>query len=441
MIVPFLEPMWSSLKVIKGALGGRPEISKLALFLSFSYLLYFEKDPVSRVVKKINSDKALLEILLFIDCSVNRTTLSRFVESLYDGPLSSLFDATVFLGLKDGLITLNEHVIDSGKVISNINSLRFLSYPTQTHFLIKELYSQIDFSIFIPLDIKKQGKRYKLITRIKLLLLPYIAGLGSFGMIYKFLDTYPYLQEMLGLPKSIPTLNCMRTWISQKFWNSQIEIAFNTLWYQIKELIPKQFIDTNYDMIRSLDDLYGVFGSKYSKVDRGARVGYKPSDKSNWVGYKDHVSIDKETGLPVHVSITGANVHDTREYIPHLEHLKETFSDLLDIEKSYADKGYDSEENRKSCESILGAKPCISRRNPTEQEKNDQKGWSSHRQRVEQTIGKVREFVRKNEPRYRGPVKVDVWVRTGYFILLMFGLSCLRGGEPELVLSLSLFHK
>jgi hypothetical protein len=37
-------------------LGGRPEKSKLSLFLSFVYLLYFEKDPIYRVINKINTN-------------------------------------------------------------------------------------------------------------------------------------------------------------------------------------------------------------------------------------------------------------------------------------------------------------------------------------------------------------------------------------------------
>ncbi len=180
-------------------------------------------------------------------------------------------------------------------------------------------------------------------------------------------------------------------------------------------------------------DLYGSLGSRYSRVDRSARVGYKPSDKSYWIGQKDHVSIDGGSGLPVYISVTPANVHDTTQYVPSLKAIQQLYGDLVTVNESLADRGYDSERNRDACRDILGAEPRIINRNASTCEKEIHRIWSSIRQAVERCIGQARMASRKNYPRVRGKKKVTVWVKMAYLIVLIIGLMLYLNGEPELV--------
>ena len=265
--------------------------------------------------------------------------------------------------------------------------------------------------------------------------------MGSLGTVYRFLETYPYFKEQLDLGSKIPSLQSMRMWMSKKYYNSKIEAEFNSLWFEVYFILSNENLSFLPKEIRSLDDLFGSLGTKYSRVDRGARIGYKPSNKSNWIGYKDHISIDYHSGLPILVTLTSGNVHDTREYENHLKLLKEMYGEFSEVKYSYADRGYDSEYNRRLCHEILNAVPRINNRNATNEQKIIHKEWSGVRQAVERTIGRGVTFLRKNNPLFRGKKKVRVWVKMGYLIILMFGLSCYLGNEPELAHCISLYLK
>jgi hypothetical protein len=88
----------------------------------------------------------------------------------------------------------------------------------------------------------------------------------------------------------------------------------------------------------------------------------------------------------------------------------------------------------------LGAEPRITRRNATIGQEKEHKEWSSIRQAVERTIGRAVCFLRKNKSPFRGRERATVWVKMGYLLILMFGLSCYMGNEPELAHCISLFQ-
>jgi len=76
-------------------------------------MLYFSKDCISRSLDNINSSKALKSILFIDDLEITRPTLNRFIDLLEENPLDTLFIETVKIGLKDNIITLNAHIIDT----------------------------------------------------------------------------------------------------------------------------------------------------------------------------------------------------------------------------------------------------------------------------------------------------------------------------------------
>ena len=170
-IIPFFEPGWSFYKHSKSSLGGRPPIPRLTLQLVLIYMLYFSKDNISRSLAYINSSLPLKEILFVGNLEITRPTLNRFIDLLEEQCMDSLFTETVKLGLKENIISLNSHIIDTGKVIANVNPSRFLSFPTKTHESLISVINQIDWSRFNELDVKVQGKRYSVVIRLQILIL------------------------------------------------------------------------------------------------------------------------------------------------------------------------------------------------------------------------------------------------------------------------------
>jgi hypothetical protein len=132
-IFPFFETQWDFYKPLRLSVGGRPQTSRLALHFTLIYLQYFSKDSISRTLDKINSNKALKEILCIDNELITRPTLNRFIKLINENHLDCLFSDIVIKGIEEEIITIDSHIIDTGKVSANVNPTRFLSFPTKTH--------------------------------------------------------------------------------------------------------------------------------------------------------------------------------------------------------------------------------------------------------------------------------------------------------------------
>ena len=95
-------------------------------------------------------------------------------------------------------------------------------------------------------------------------------------------------------------------------------------------------------------------------------------------GYKLHLAQDRETGLITGHTTTPASTHDSQVF--------EELIDGSDPAEVYADKAYDSRENRRVCRR-LGARPCLMRR------ARPGKPLSDYHQRQNRRMGRVRSFV------------------------------------------------
>ena len=95
-------------------------------------------------------------------------------------------------------------------------------------------------------------------------------------------------------------------------------------------------------------------------------------------GYKLHMAQDRETGLVTGHATTPASMHDSQ-----------VFEELIDTSEPgevYADKAYDSRENRRVCRR-LGARPRLMRR------ARPGKPLSDYHQRQNRDMGRVRSFI------------------------------------------------
>ena len=95
-------------------------------------------------------------------------------------------------------------------------------------------------------------------------------------------------------------------------------------------------------------------------------------------GYKLHLAQDRETGLVTGHATTAASVHDSQVFEELIEG-----SEPAEV---YADKAYDSRENRRVCHR-LGARPRLMRR------ARPGKPLSGYHQRENRKMGRVRSFI------------------------------------------------
>ena len=124
-------------------------------------------------------------------------------------------------------------------------------------------------------------------------------------------------------------------------------------------------------------------------IDRQARIGCKGKNKY-WYGYKQHVSVDMQTGLINKIAITPANLTDAKGF----KHVCPTQGAI------YADKGYCTssavkEASRQSCH--LAA---IMKNNMKGKNKDRDKWYSKVRSPYERVFSQ-----REKRVRYRGVVK------------------------------------
>ena len=366
-------------------------------------------------------------------------SFNRFLLWLQDGPIDQIFKEFVRFGIRLDLLSLKELATDSGPVEALVNPKRVLTFPKQFRRNLFHLFKQLDFSLFSSLDSSVQGKRYSVVLKLKTYLSQILLGLGSLSQLYTFSAKYPDLKTLLSSDGKIPEYQTMVSFTEKLHTDPAYQIACQDLLTQLITVLKRLSPSTIPARYETLEDLFGTLGTKYSRVDRGARIGIKSKNGKHWYGYKDHVTCDSQTGLPVLITTTSANVADEKEFKNHLDLINENYGDLIKVEKWTADKGYDNTKHRTTIQEQYGAQAQICKRNPTRTEETEQKQWNSERQCIEQLISRAKLFGRKNNPRVRTRWRVDVWVKTSYLLVLTIGLSMYLHGEPERIREVSFY--
>jgi len=137
-------------------------------------------------------------------------------------------------------------------------------------------------------------------------------------------------------------------------------------------------------------------GCSFPAPRGGEHTGRNPTDRGK-SGSKLHLLIDAE-GLPLAITLTGANVHDSRQLEATLDavhgiHNGTPGRPRRRPQKLHADKGYDFKRCRTACRA-RGIQPRIARRGI---ESNERLG--RHRWKVERTFSWLMRF-RKLSTRY-----------------------------------------
>ena len=387
----------------------------------------------------VNSRDDLLNLFFMGDQTFTPQSFNRFLHWLDQGPIDLIFKDLVRFGISLDLLSLKELLTDSGPVEALVNPKRVLTFPKRFRRGLFQLFKQLDFSLFSSLDRSVQGKRYSVVLKLKTYLSQILLGLGSLSQLYTFMAKYPDLKTILSPDGKVPEYQTMVSFVEKLHTDPGYLIACQSLLDQLvavlRNISPKT-LPTRYE---TLEDLFGTLGTKYSRVDRGARIGIKSKNGKHWYGYKDHVTCDRLTGLPVLVTTTSANVADEKEFKTHLGLIKTNYGDLINVEKWTADKGYDKAEYRRIIQDQYNAKAQLCRRDPNKEEEIEQKRWNSERQGVELVISRAKLFGRKNNPRVRSRWRVNVWVKTSYLLVLIIGISMYIHGEPERIREVSFY--
>lgn len=389
----------------------------------------------------VNKSSALRQILCLGNEQLTFQSFHRFLDWLERGRMDSIHTKVVKFAINKKILRLNHLLTDSGPVHANVNAQKALIFPKKFRRKLFLFFKHLDLSSLEPLEKIVKYRKYSLKYLFKLYLVQILCGIGASTQFYRFLDMYPEISKLIGDSREIPFYLTMMKFISRLNQDSQLRQAIKNILPALCNLIMAISPKTLPRRVENLEDLYGVFGTKNARVDRGARINFRKQNKKRWYGYKDHITIDQEQSMPVLVTTSGANTSDSNEFVNHIQLIKERYNDLITVETWTADKGYDSESHRRQIRTSLDAKPQLCKRKPSKQDKTRQRRWNSHRQPVEHVIGRASQFSRKSYPRVRGPRRVNLWVKMSYFIVLSVGLSLYLNGEPERINEISFYLK
>jgi len=418
---------------------GRPPKTRMGQFLFYIHLQYFDNRPINQVMRSVNRSEYTRKVLCLGEEELTQQSFDRFQEWLSINQIDLIFENVVKFACGCKLITGETLVIDSGPVEANVNNSRTTTFPKHFHRGLFHVFKVVDDSLLNSSDFPKKGKRYKLDLKMKLFLTQILCGLGSTKQLERFIQKHPNMYKLLGKPEIIPGYQAMINFHNEYGEDQSLKNAVNTLLPEIVAVLEEICPQELPRRINYLEDLFGVLGTRFSRVDRDARIGTKTTKGKVWFGYKDHPTVDQETSLPILVTTTRANVHDSIELKTHVKIINKRYNKCFTVKEYIADRGYDSEANRNLIREEIGAEPLICRRNATKEEKKEQKKWNSRRQVIEQTISRAQEFARKSQPRVRGLIKVHCWVSMSYLIILLIGIALFINGEPKRIREVSFY--
>lgn len=167
---------------------------------------------------------------------------------------------------------------------------------------------------------------------------------------------------------------------------------------------------------------------KCSDID--AKWGYDAMGR-RVLGYKVHLACDADAELPLSFKVTGANVHDSKEY--HYL-LNDIYEREMKFRHVIADAGYDSKENYELTIEKYGAIPIIApnRRNAKGGIEEPLEGWKDlYRKRasIERVFSRLKEELYLKTLKVRGLWRVTVHVSISLITMLSVAVVAVRAGN------------
>lgn len=154
-------------------------------------------------------------------------------------------------------------------------------------------------------------------------------------------------------------------------------IAKANLWKERDQAIKEKYEKLNNETLPKV------------AVDKQAKIGCKGKDKY-WYGYKQHTSVDMQSGLIHKIAITPANITDAQG----LKHICPTQGAI------YADKGYCTRDAKKSALTNSCHLAAVKKNNMRGKNKDRDRWYSSVRSPYERVFSQ-----RERRVRYRGIAK------------------------------------
>lgn len=182
------------------------------------------------------------------------------------------------------------------------------------------------------------------------------------------------------------------------------------------------------------------------KKDKDARFGVKQygNIKIVWYGYKLHMVVDLESELPVKISITAANKHDSEEFqslsVSEIKRFKPRIMTL--------DPAFDTKEIHRTC-TLLGTLPIIgvnkrgSKKDiPNNRIGMDEEEWKKEynkRGAVERVVSRLKDLLGLTLHKFRGKKAIRIHCYLNCIAMLATAFSAVKNETPDLFRSITAF--
>lgn len=235
-------------------------------------------------------------------------------------------------------------------------------------YTARKALKELDLSFVDDMDRDRRGSRgFPKSALIKALLLMYLKGMDSLLELERFLRRHRSWVRFLGLRRIVrgrevykaPHRTTLHKLVGRMGVEGMVEV-FTLLVTRMVErgIIQGESVSLDATIMAAwFKDRRGKRGRLRKSRDRDASLGYDSYREAFVYGYKVHVLMDVETGLPICVSVTRAGYGEGRTLIPFLEVIHTRYP--LRVSRFLADSAYDGNLNRLEIVRKLKAVPYI----------------------------------------------------------------------------------
>jgi len=235
-------------------------------------------------------------------------------------------------------------------------------------YTTRRALQEIDLSYIDEMAMRTTGRNgFKTSSLIKALLLMYIRGMDSLLELERFLRKHREWLYFLDLKRTThgqmtylaPHRTTYNKLINRLGIETMTEIYTQLVIHMIEGGILKgHTLSVDATIIAAwFKDRQGRNGQHKRSRDTDASLGYDSYRETFVYGYKIHVVIDVETGLPLCIAVTKAGYGESRTLRPFVDSIHQQYP--LTVETLLADSGYDGNLNRLAIIQTLQAIPYI----------------------------------------------------------------------------------
>ncbi len=295
----------------------------------------------------------------------------------------------------------------------------FLAY-SQVPPIVSELEAIFealpDETLLKALCIKRRTGRPRVPARIlwRCHLVRYVLALPSVSTLIRTLQDNPFICQACGIesPDQIP---------SQPTFSRFLTVLSKSPYANMVREVSREMVRQCYERLPSFGERLAVDSTDIKAwANKGRKHNTDPdatwSVKSSvgnlkkfWLGYKGHLLVDIDYELPIALTVTTANVHDTKGATRVLRQARRTYGKFGPLVVT-ADAGYSSDALRRLIKHQYGAEPYIKaprgHKKALAQETAEFKMAYNTRVAVEHCFSRLKEHRALNDVRVRRLPKV-----------------------------------